>query len=76
MKRTITIARDAKYEVHAKEVHAREYMAKFRVVSCDASTVSSDTDTRHRRFRCSHLRLPEYARAPSFPIRAAAAHEG
>jgi hypothetical protein len=48
----------------------------FRGVSCDASTVSSDTDTRHRRFRCSHLGLPEYACAPFFPIRAAAAHEG
>lgn len=48
----------------------------FRGVSYDASMIFSDTDIRHRRFRCSHLGLPEHARAPSYPIRAAAVHEG
>jgi hypothetical protein len=44
--------------------------------SCDASMVSSDTDTRHRHFRCFRLGLPGYARAASSTTRAAVTHEG
>src|SRR5258708_36127372 len=59
------------YECHAKNTEP------FMYKSSDASTVFSDTDTRRRRFRCFHLRLPEHARAPpSLSTRAAAAHEG
>ena len=47
-----------------------------RKTSCDASMVSSDTDTRHRRSHCSRLVLPEYVRAAFWTTRAAAAHEG
>ncbi len=48
----------------------------FRRKSCDASTFALDTDTRHRRFRCSLLGLPEHARAPSSLTPVAAVHEG
>ena len=44
--------------------------------SCGASMVSSDTDIRRRRSRCSHLELRGHVPVASWPNRVAVAHGG